>query len=159
MTYEGLARLAPDVQAALRAMTKAVDESGLDKDLTELVKVRASQLNGCAFCLQFHLTLARRLGVPAAKLDLAAAWRDAGVFSAREMAALAYVEALTRLADHEVMLAAQDNVLQHFSADEARFLTIAIATINAWNRLAISLRAEAGKYHPQAQAKEVRKTA
>ena len=139
MTYEGLARLAPDVQAALRAMTKAVDESGLDKDLTELVKVRASQLNGCAFCLQFHLTLARRLGVPAAKLDLAAAWRDAGVFSAREMAALAYVEALTRLADHEVMLAAQDNVLQHFSADEARFLTIAIATINAWNRLGVAL--------------------
>ena len=139
MTYEGLARLAPDVQAALRAMTKAVDESGLDKDLTELIKVRASQLNGCAFCLQFHLTLARRLGVPAAKLDLAAAWRDAGVFSAREMAALAYVEALTRLADHEVMLAAQDNVLQHFSADEARFLTIAIATINAWNRLGVAL--------------------
>ena len=139
MTYEGLARLAPDVQAALRAMTKAVDESGLDKDLTELVKVRASQLNGCAFCLQFHLTLARRLGVPAAKLDLAAAWRDAGVFSAREMAALAYVEALPRLADHEVMLAAQDNVLQHFSADEARFLTIAIATINAWNRLGVAL--------------------
>ena len=55
MTYEGLARLAPDVQAALRAMTKAVDESGLDKDLTELVKVRASQLNGCAFCLQLCL--------------------------------------------------------------------------------------------------------
>jgi alkylhydroperoxidase family enzyme len=61
------------------------------------------------------------------------------VFSAREMAALAYVEALTRLADHEVMLAAQDNVLQHFSADEARFLTIAIATINAWNRLGVAL--------------------
>ena len=139
MTYEGFARLAPDVQAALRAMTKAVDESGLDKNLTELIKVRASQLNGCAFCLQFHLTLARRHGVPAAKLDLAAAWRDAGVFSPREMAALAYVEALTRLADHEVMLAAQDNVLQHFSADEARFLTIAIATINAWNRLGVGL--------------------
>jgi AhpD family alkylhydroperoxidase len=139
MTYEGFARLVPDVQAALRAMTKAVDESGLDKGLTELIKVRASQLNGCAFCLQFHLTLARQHGVPAAKLDLAAAWRDAGVFSAREMAALAYVEALTRLADHEVMLAAQDNVLQHFSADEARFLTIAIATINAWNRLGVAL--------------------
>ena len=139
MTYEGFARLAPDVQPALRAMTKAVDESGLGKNLTELIKVRASQLNGCAFCLQFHLTLARRHGMPAAKLDLAAAWRDAGVFSAREMAALAYVEALTRLADHEVMLAAQDNVLQHFSADEARFLTIAIATINAWNRLGVAL--------------------
>ena len=138
MTYEAFAGLAPEVQAALRAMSKAVDDAGLDKDLTELIKFRASQLNGCAFCLQFHLNLARRLGVPAAKLDLVAAWRDAGVFSPRELAALAYVEALTRLADHEVLLAAQDCLLLHFSAEEARFLTIAIATINAWNRLGVA---------------------
>ena len=138
MTYEAFSRLAPEVQAALRAMSKAVDDAGLDKELTELIKIRASQLNGCAFCLQFHLNLARRLGVPAAKLDLVAAWRDAGVFSPRELAALAYVEALTRLADHEVLLAAQDCLLLHFSVEEARFLTIAIATINAWNRLGVA---------------------
>ena len=138
MTYEGFVGLAPDVQAALRAMSKAVDDAGLDKELIELIKIRASQLNGCAFCLQFHLNLARRLGVPAAKLDLVAAWRDAGVFSPRELAALAYVEALTRLADHEVLLAAQDCLLLHFSAEEARFLTIAVATINAWNRLGVA---------------------
>ncbi len=72
-------------------------DSGLDKALTELIKIRASQINGCAFCVQFHLNLARKAGVPQTKLDLVAVWRDAGVFTAREMAALAWTEALTQV--------------------------------------------------------------
>lgn len=73
-------RAVPAVVAALRLLGKAVDDSGLDKPLTELLKLWASQLNGCAFCLQFHLNLARKLGLAPAKIDLLATWREAGVF-------------------------------------------------------------------------------
>lgn len=133
--------IAPAAGAALRALGQAVDDSGLEKALTELVKLRASQLNGCAFCLQLHLNVARKLGLDARKLDLAAVWRDAGVFSARERAALAWTEALTRLDGPE---GAPDGVWSQvqasFSAAEAVNLTAAIANINAWNRIAVGLR-------------------
>ncbi|MFO1361651.1 MAG: carboxymuconolactone decarboxylase family protein [Burkholderiales bacterium] len=139
--YPQFNEIAPGVGAALRALAQAVVDSGLEKTLTELIKVRASQLNGCAFCVQYHLNAARRLGVDARKLDLAAVWRDAGVFDARERAALAWTETLTRLdgadgapdADYERMRA-------HFSTAEAVNLTAAIANINAWNRIAVGLR-------------------
>lgn len=91
--YEEFAKTAS--HAALLALGKSVDESGLEKPLSELVKLRASQINGCAFCIQYHLNVARQLGVAGEKLDLVAAWREAGVFSAREMAALAWTETLT----------------------------------------------------------------
>ena len=82
-------KIAPEVRAALTALSKAVGDSGFDKALIELIKIRASQINGCTFCVQFHLNLARKFGVPQTKLDLVAVWRDAGIFSARELAALA----------------------------------------------------------------------
>jgi AhpD family alkylhydroperoxidase len=139
--YRHFNAVAPGVGAALRALGQAVDESGLEKPLTELVKLRASQLNGCAFCVQLHLNVARQLGVDARKLDLVAVWRDAGVFGARERAALAWAEALTRLGGAE---GAPDDlfeqVLAHFSVPEAVNLTAAIANINAWNRIAVGLR-------------------
>ncbi len=135
-------RLAPAVVAALRALGRAVDESGLEKPLSELVKVRASQINGCGFCIGFHLNAARKLDVAPAKLDLLPAWREAGVYSARERAALAWTEALTRMDRHSVSDATWAQVQAQFTQSEIAFLTAAVAAINAWNRIAGALRFE-----------------
>ena len=140
VTYETFTSLAADAYAGLSSLGTAVDASGLDKSLTELVKLRVSQMNGCAFCIQFHLNAARKLGVDAAKLDLVAAWQDAGVFSEPEMAALAWAERLTLLAGDTVPDDAFAALRAHFSQTEAVFLTVAIGTINAWNRLGVGLR-------------------
>ena len=140
LDYASFNQLAPDVGAALRALGKAVDDAGLDKSLTELVKLRASQLNGCAFCLQFHLNLARALPLAPAKLDLLARWRDAPVYTARERAALAWTEALTLMAGQHVDDAVYAQLQRHFDSAEIVFLSAAIANINAWNRLAGALR-------------------
>src|ERR1700688_2700134 len=98
LSYEDFAKAAPDAYAALGALGKAVDESGLEKSLTELVKLRASQMNGCAFCVSFHLNMLRKVGVAQEKIDLLPVWREAGVYSERELAALAWTEALTAAA-------------------------------------------------------------
>lgn len=131
---------APAVLAALGALGKAVDDSGLEKALTELIKVRASQLNGCAFCLQFHLNLARRLKVGNAKLDLLPVWREVAVYSPRERAALAWTEALTLMADAPVPEGVYAALQTEFSASEIVFLSSAIGAINAWNRIAGALQ-------------------
>jgi AhpD family alkylhydroperoxidase len=138
--YEDYAAVAPAVVGALRALSVAVDESGLDKGLTELLKVRVSQLNRCAFCLQYHLQLARKAGVDAVKLDLAAVWHDAPVFSPRERGALAWAEALTTMAHAPVSPQVQDALDAHFTRAEVAHLTAAIGAINAWNRIAGGLR-------------------
>lgn len=138
MSYEEFSRAAAPVRDALLALSRAVDASGLDNSLTELVKLRASQINGCAFCVQLHLNMARKLKIPAEKLDLVAVWREAGIFSERENAALAWTEAMTRLT--ETREAAEGELAKHFSPSEAMFLTVAIATINQWNRIAIALK-------------------
>jgi AhpD family alkylhydroperoxidase len=131
-------RIAPAVDAALLAMGKAVAESGLEPALLELVKLRASQMNGCAFCVQYHTNLARQAGVEREKLDLLPAWHDAGLYSARERAALGWTEALTAMrAENEAAYAC---AVDAFGADEVVFLTAAIANINAWNRVAGGLR-------------------
>lgn len=134
------AQLTPGVSEALAALGKAINASGLAPDLLELIKLRASQLNGCAFCLQFHLNVARKLGLPAPKLDLLAAWREAPVYSERERIALAWTEALTRVADAGVDDALYGQTLAEFGAAPLSFLTAAIANINAWNRIAMALR-------------------
>jgi AhpD family alkylhydroperoxidase len=128
------------VIAALKLLGQAVDDSGLDKQLTELLKLRASQLNGCAFCLQFHLNLARKLGLAQVKVDLVATWRDAGVFSARERVALAWTEALTLMAQQPVADALYDELRAEFSESEITFLTTTVGAINAWNRIAGALQ-------------------
>ncbi|MBN8945057.1 MAG: carboxymuconolactone decarboxylase family protein [Rhizobiales bacterium] len=138
--YEAYGTIAPAVRAALTALGKAVDDSGLDKALTELLKLRASQINGCAFCIQYHLHLARKAGVPAVKLDLVAAWAEAGIYSPRETAALAWTEALTVNPGLGATDALYASVREQFSETELAFLTAAIANINAWNRIAASLR-------------------
>ncbi len=138
--YQAFGKLAPEAYAALLGLGKAVDDSGLDKHLTELVKLRVSQINGCAFCIQHHLNVARKAGVDSAKLDLVAAWQDAGVFSERESAALAWAESLTAVAIQGASDEAYEALREHFTETEAVFLTVAIGTINNWNRLGVALR-------------------
>lgn len=138
MEFVGFNKLAPDARAALSALSKAVDDSGLEKGLTELIKIRASQKNGCAFCVQFHLNAARKAGVSQTKLDLVATWRDAGVFTAREMAGLGWTETLTTITPAGVSDEAYAEVGKEFAESELAFLTAAVASINAWNRIAMA---------------------
>jgi AhpD family alkylhydroperoxidase len=140
LTYEAFTTAAPGAYAGLGALSKAVDESGLDKSLTELVKLRASQINGCAFCVSFHLNLLRKLGVAREKIDLLTVWRDAGVYSERELAALEWTEIMTDLTPDGASDAAYAALRIAFSETEATFLSVAIATINAWNRLGVAMR-------------------
>lgn len=132
-------KLAPDVVAGLLAIGEAAVASGLDPGLLELVKLRASQMNGCAFCVQHHLTAARSLRVPREKLDLLVAWQEVDHFTPRERAALAWTEALT-----EIGMGIQeddfDDVREHFSEGQLAHLSVAVATINAWNRIAAGFR-------------------
>ncbi len=140
VNYNAFRKLAPDAGAALSALGKAVDDAGFDKELTELIKIRVSQINGCAFCLQHHLNIARKLGVKPEKIDLVAVWRDAGIFTERECTALAWSECLTNLATAGAPDDAYAAVRAHFTEAEAVFLTIAIGTINTWNRIGVALR-------------------
>ncbi len=140
MEIEQFGKTAEAVVSALRAISKAVTDSGLDPGLIELIKIRASQQNGCAFCTQFHLNAARRLGVSEAKLGLVTVWRDAGIFTPRENAALAWTEALTGLTTAGVSDEAYASVTREFSTSELAFLTSAVASINAWNRIAMAYR-------------------
>ena len=121
---------------AIVALSQAVANSPLDPELQQLVKIRASQINGCAFCTQFHLNEARHMGIAAPKLDLVAVWREAGIFSDREKAALAWTELLTRLSEHHVSDEDYAAVSAHFTPSELAWLSAAVAVINTWNRIA-----------------------
>lgn len=132
--------LAPEFATGMAAITHALKKSSIEPDLRELIKIRASQLNGCAFCVQFHLNDARKINVPAAKLDLLAAWREAGIFSPRECAALDWTERVTLLAQHHIDDEAFEALKKHFNEQEIGMLTIAVSQINAWNRIAAPLR-------------------
>jgi AhpD family alkylhydroperoxidase len=132
--------LVPETPKALRGLGAAVKQSGIEASLIELVKIRASQINGCAYCLAMHTQEARAMGESDARMHLLSAWREAPVFSARERAALAWTEALTRIADAPVSDAVYQEVKAQFSDGELANLTTAIVTINAWNRIAIAYR-------------------
>ncbi len=133
-------RVDPKATEAVLALERYVQSSGLDKGLYELVKIRASQLNGCAFCLDMHATALLEGGTSPRKLNLVAAWREAPGFSPRERAALAWTEALTRLDRHQADDALYAATCAHFSEQELVDLTYAIALINAWNRLGVALQ-------------------
>ena len=113
---------------------------GLEPLLLELVKTRASQINGCAYCIQMHTRDARKLGESDERLHLLPAWRETAVYSPRERAALAWTEALTLLTEGHAPDAVYEDVRAQFSAEEVGNLSLAIAVINAWNRLAVGLR-------------------
>jgi AhpD family alkylhydroperoxidase len=131
---------APEFVAAMRAITDALEKSGIEPEIRELLKIRASQLNGCAFCIQFHLNDARKLGIPAEKIDLLPAWREAGIYSEREAAALEWTEHVTLLSQHHITDEAFERVQAHFPESQLTALTVAISQINAWNRIAAPFR-------------------
>jgi AhpD family alkylhydroperoxidase len=132
--------ISPEFATGMAAITHALKKSSIEPELRELIKIRASQINGCAFCVQYHLNDARKLNMPAAKLDLLAAWRDASIFSARECAALDWTERVTLMAQHHIDDDAFAALKAHFDEREIALLTVAVSQINAWNRIAAPLR-------------------
>ncbi|ACG78310.1 alkylhydroperoxidase AhpD core protein [Phenylobacterium zucineum HLK1] len=138
--------VAPTALDAMMGLETAVRESGLEHSLGELVKTRASQMNGCAFCLHMHTQDARKAGESEARLHLLAAWRESSLYTPRERAALAWTEALTRVGDTGAPDADYEALEPHFSETEIVWLTMLIVTINGWNRLAVGFRSQ----HPRA---------
>ncbi|HPP99112.1 MAG TPA: carboxymuconolactone decarboxylase family protein, partial [Ottowia sp.] len=122
--------------------------SGLEHSLLELVKTRVSQINGCAYCLDMHTKDARAAGETEQRLYLLPAWRETGLYTPRERAALAWAEAVTRLTDQHVPDAVYDEARRHFDEKALVDLTLAVIAINGWNRLSIAFQVEAGSYQP-----------
>ena len=134
-----LRSIAPDIYDAVLALGQLAAKAGLGKELLELVKLRASQINGCAFCVQYHILQAEHLGVSIDKLNLVVVWREATQFSKRERAALCWTEALTTLSggvSDEVYAEAS----AEFTEQELAYLTSAVAAINVWNRFGVAYR-------------------
>jgi AhpD family alkylhydroperoxidase len=132
---------APDTIKALNALEAQIQGSGLEQSLIELVKTRASQINGCAFCINMHTQDARKHGETEQRLYLLNAWREAPLYTDRERAALAWTEAVTLISETHAPEDIYNEVRAHFSETETVNLTALIATINSWNRLAIAFRA------------------
>src|ERR1022692_2480973 len=132
-----------------RAATKELDRVGFDPRLRELVRIRASQLNGCAYCIDMHTKDARAIGETEQRIYALPAWAETPYFTPRERAALAFTESVTLLARDHVPARAYESVAAEFSADEVAALVSLIVTINAWNAIAVSTRAWVpGSYQP-----------
>jgi AhpD family alkylhydroperoxidase len=142
-------KAAPGGYRAMSQLEQYVESCGLEASLIELVKLRASQINGCAYCIDMHTKDARAAGESEQRLYLLSAWREAPFYSERERAALEWTEAVTLIANDHVPDEIYERVKPHFTDEEMANLTLAIATINAWNRLAISFRSEVGSYQPK----------
>jgi AhpD family alkylhydroperoxidase len=140
----------PKVYQAMLGLETYMRQSGLEKPLLELIKMRASQINGCAYCLDMHSKDARAAGETEQRLYGLNAWEESPFYSERERAALAWTEAVTLVSQGHVPDEVFEKVKKQFSDKEIVALTIAVAQINAWNRLAISTRAVAGTYQPGA---------
>jgi len=144
-------QVAPEAFKAMQGLEAYVNGSGLEHALLELVKLRASQINGCAFCLDMHTKDARAAGETEQRLYVLPAWREAPFYSDRERAALAWCEAVTLVADGHVPDAVFEEVRRLFSEKEIVELTMAVVAINGWNRLMVAFRAPAGGYRPRKQ--------
>lgn len=136
--------VAPDAHRGFRQVGRDVQEHGIDPRLKQLVDMRASQLNGCAFCLEMHVREAKHLGESDDRLHLVAVWRETDVFTERERAALAWTEAVTNIQDGHAPDETYALVQRHFSPEEIVYLTVAIANINAHNRVNIAMRTPVG---------------
>ncbi len=134
----------PELYQAVLNLEMKVRASGIDKKLLHLIKARASQVNNCAFCIDMHMKEARADGESEERLYLLSAWREAPQFTARERAALAWTETVTRVAETHVPDHEWDAVRQEFSGEDVAKLTFAIGTINIWNRIAVSFRSVPG---------------
>ena len=140
------AKVAPGIYEAMDSLENYLAACGLEKRLMFLVQLRASQLNGCAYCLDMHWKDLRAVGETEQRLYSLDAWRECPYYSARERAALAWTEAVTKVAEGHVEDVVYEEARAHLSEKEIADLTFAIATINAWNRLAISSRTVPGGY-------------
>lgn len=136
----------PEAMEAMSGLEGAVAQSSLEPELLELVRLRASQINGCGYCVDMHAKDARAMGEDDQRLHLVAVWREAPCFSPRERAALAWCESLTRLPDNDVPAPLFEQLSACFSPEEIVALTLAVVAINGWNRFAVSLRSPVGSY-------------
>lgn len=140
--------VAPEALKGMIELEKFLHQSGLERTLYELVKTRASQINGCAYCIDMHTKDARKAGETEQRLYALSAWREAPFYTERERAALAYTEALTLISENEISDLLYENTRKNFSEKDLISLTMAIIAINGWNRLALSFRTVAGSYQP-----------
>ncbi len=141
-------KVAPGALQAMNGLEKYLNKSSLEPSLCELVRLRASQINGCAYCIDMHTKDARARGETEQRLYELVAWRETPFYSERERAALAWTEALTLIADNRVPDELYEQVRRHFSEQELVDLTLAVVAINGWNRIAISFGTEPGTYQP-----------
>ena len=148
------AKAAPGAYKAMLALDEYLASCGLETALLHLIKPRASQINGCAYCLDMHWKDLRAAGENEQRLYSLDAWRECPYYSDRERAALAWTEAVTQVAKDHVPEEVYDAVRSHFSEKELCDLTLAIAAINAWNRLSIAARTEPGHYRPVHKAQQ-----
>ena len=145
------ARVSPRALQAMMGLQNYVNESGLEHSLLELVKMRASQINGCAYCLDMHSKDARAAGETEERLYMLNAWREAPLYNARERAALEWTEALTFLREDHVPDDVFAAVREQFSEEEIVNLSLAVVAITGWNQLNIAFRTEAGNYQVPAR--------
>jgi AhpD family alkylhydroperoxidase len=141
-------KYAKEAQQSLFGLEKYIAQSGLDRKLIHLIKMRASQINGCAYCIDMHSKDARSLGETEQRLYGLDAWRETPYFTERERAALEWTEALTLISETHAPDSVYDELKKHFNEKEIVDLTIVVGTINMWNRLAISMRTVPGQYQP-----------
>jgi AhpD family alkylhydroperoxidase len=141
-------KVAPGAVRAMYGLEKYLAQCSIEQPLRELVKLRVSQINGCAYCIDMHWKDARAAGETEQRLYGLVAWREAPYYSERERAAFAWTEELTLIADNHVADELYEQTRRQFSEQELVDLTLAVVTINAWNRIAISFRQEPGTYQP-----------
>ena len=140
-------KAAPEVFQGMLALTSVVQKSGLAPGLLDLVNQRVSQINGCAYCLDMHAKDLRARGETEQRIYMLSAWREVpDLYNARERAALAWAEAVTRLTDQEVSDEVYDQARKEFSDKELTLLTLSVVAINGWNRLNVAFRTPAGNY-------------
>jgi AhpD family alkylhydroperoxidase len=147
-------KVAPGVAQAMLGLEQYLRCCGLEAPLLHLVMMRASQMNGCAYCLDMHSKDARAAGETEQRLYLLDAWRESPFYSDRERAALAWTEALTAIADGHASDEVYSEARERFNEKELADLSLAIVAINGWNRLSIGFRAEPGRYHPAVKQSE-----
>lgn len=140
--------VAPEAFSAMYGLERYARECGLEHSLLELVKLRASQINGCAYCIDMHTKDARAEGESEQRLYTVSVWRETPYFSDRERAALAWTEAVTMVGQSHVQDDVYEMARRHFGEQELVNLTMAVIAINGWNRLAVSFRAVPGAYSP-----------
>jgi AhpD family alkylhydroperoxidase len=143
-------KASPEAVQAMYQLERYVRNSGLDSKLRELIKIRASQMNGCAYCIDMHTKDARALGETEQRIYALNAWRETSFYTDKERAALAWTEALTNIQQGHAPDEVYEETSHHFAESELMSLTLAITTINAWNRIAIGFRVVPGTYQPKA---------